>query len=113
MKSLLLFTALCITLSFTQCKDDDTSFCVTENPTEDLIWLKTRIRLYEQLQSDQLIFQGTYNLKTVFMIYYCCPMCEVVPAYYDCMGNELTDVQYDQIGNLELIWSLPNSSCGG
>ena len=111
MKSLLLFSILCITLSLTRCKDEDSRSC-TDNPTEDLPWLKETIEGYEQTQTDMLIYQVQYKTKTIFSIVWCCHTCEVIPAYFDCNGNELTHIDYTKIRNQVLIWSLPTTACG-
>ena len=49
---------------------------------------------------------------TIFMMMPCCPTCEVIPAYYDCDGNELESIEYEDFGDQTLIWKLPSSVCG-
>ena len=114
MKSLLLFTTLCFTLSLTQCKDDDhkpSDACVT-NPAKNLPWLKAQITSFKINQTDVSIFQIDYQSTAIFMMMPCCPLCEVIPSYYDCDGNVLENIENESLGDYTLIWSLPDSACG-
>src|SRR6188768_2022557 len=78
----LVITALCICLSLAQCHDDESSSC-TDNPAEDLPWLKQKIEVFESNNffEDASVFQGRYESKPAFMIVVVCETCYMAPAF--------------------------------
>jgi len=102
--------------------DNIKSFCSTENPTEDLIWLKSEIEEREQ-NSNQFskylyIMQSIYNEETIIIYGDCCPTCNSVYTVYNCngefigiIGNRSEDFPTEVLSEGQIIWKTEDYVC--
>lgn len=118
-----------ISLSIISCKNDDDNLnntCSVANPIEDLDWLKEKIEELEQsslFESGEIyISQANYNGNTIFILGNCCALCNSVISVYDCEGELIARLGYDDENDFvinfdiferdTIIWSPPNFTCG-
>ena len=74
------------------CEDNETNNCSSENPLEDIVWLKelkTTFEVNHSSVSKSKITQYTYKGKTVFMIENCIGCADSMASVYDCEKNEI------------------------
>jgi hypothetical protein len=111
-KTIQLFVFAIIVFS---CSDTDDSVCGTNNPIEDLSWLRDEIENREANTSDFnkyfYITQATFKFQTVFVFEDFCPFCNTAILVYDCTGNNIgqvnADIQSKDIKNSRVIYQ-PN-----
>ncbi|MGJ8733526.1 MAG: hypothetical protein ACSHW4_10285 [Cellulophaga sp.] len=118
MKSLI-YLSFCLIL-FISCSnsDDDKStelICSTENPIEDLDWLKSEIESFGKYES---VVQNTYENKTIFIFNNCNPRINSVIPVKDCTGKNIGIIGKDQenipfniLQNGTIIWKPENFEC--
>lgn len=89
--------------------------CSTENPLEELAWLKELAEENETHASNgsagYYIYQGRYKSKDVFINDICCPQCMVIVQVYNCNGEVLEGVTPDDVSAKVLIWQSEESPC--
>jgi hypothetical protein len=92
--------------------------CNVSNPLEELGWLKSTIRNYEQLSPDAskyyYVSMAKYNKETVFLEGYCNPAANYVIPVLNCAGEEigiLGEINRDSLTNMKVIWKSKNSEC--
>lgn len=77
------------------CSDnsDKITVCNTNNPLEELVWLKEIKIGFEQsgFFSKKKIIQYTYQNKSVFLIDICNNCADNLIAVYDCSGNVICE----------------------
>lgn len=121
MKKIILLICFCLTVC---CNSDDTDSpiipaCGTNNPIEDLPWLKT---LANQLQEDQndlaeffFIEIAEFNGETIFLYANCCAVCNTVVPIYNCEGESIGflngEITSEQIQNRQIIFKRDDFSC--
>lgn len=113
MKRLIAFCAVAVCLIGASC-DRENAACKTENPLEDLQWLKELTVKNEEYASNvagYYIYQGRYDRKDVFINDICCPACMVIISVYNCNGEVLEGVTADQVTDQHLIWQSEESPC--
>ena len=99
------------------CDNDDAnnSFaCNVKNPAENLPWLKTKIESFEEfptIYEYMYVQQGTYAGQIVFMVGNCCPFCDSYFPVYNCEGEELKGLNFQDISELKTIWKPLGSEC--
>jgi hypothetical protein len=112
----LLFLMLCLG----SCKEcEGPTVCGTENPTEDLAWLKNLINEIKgnSFSKYNYIVQATYEGRTVFLVQNCCPFCATIVPVYDCEGNNLgyltgeNGINPEKLRGEKVIWKPENSEC--
>ncbi|HEU5290312.1 MAG TPA: hypothetical protein VFU05_06695 [Cyclobacteriaceae bacterium] len=110
-----IFLVTLITLGYTSCEDTSkSSTCDVANPAEDLSWLKTMIESWEAnstIYTYQYVLQGTYLGQTVFIAANCCPFCDSYFPIFNCEGEGLEGVIFQDIKNLKTIWKPDDSQC--
>jgi hypothetical protein len=95
------------------CRDEDGAPCNTENPIEELTWLKDNIEEKESQPHPGIgyyFYQGRYDKKDVFIADICCPACDYVILVYDCEGNTL-NISADKVTDKKLVWESDESPC--
>ncbi|TDQ18871.1 hypothetical protein DFQ04_0681 [Algoriphagus boseongensis] len=115
-----LFPILVLILGLWSCQDQEgPRACGTENPIEDLAWLKNLITEIEgySLSEYNYVVQSTYRGKTIFLVQSCCPFCSYAVPIFDCQGNSLgyigqqDGIQPDDVKEGKVIWKPENSQC--
>lgn len=104
--------ALVLLIAFA-CKEESITVCSTNDPANDLPWLKEKIdniknspeRKYFQME------QAEYNGQFVFYANNCCPYCSTIMIYYDCDGNALESVDNSKLKNFKTIWKPDDFAC--
>lgn len=119
MKRCFLFFSILV-LSFA-CKDDDntTTTCGTNDPVNDLGWLKAEIELRESNKESGAyqyfyIQQATYLGQTVFIYNGCCPMCGFYVPVLNCSGQEIFQLDAENsksLRNVRLLWAPEEFQC--
>lgn len=111
---------LLVLILLASCNEEDPLiYCGTQNPTEDLPWLKAAIEQAEQseLAEYTYVMTGRYQGQSVFIFQSCCPFCNFAIIVLDCQGNSLgvlgsnDGIAVDDIENLTPIWIPANSVC--
>lgn len=76
---------------------DQTNACISDNPLEEVIWLKEMRDTLTDCICELSIIQGTYDNQTVFFIASTDPLCDGIdtPTLYDCHGNLLITFNMD------------------
>ena len=73
------------------CKYDNLSKteCISNNPTEDFVWLKTIKSSLTNCSCEISIIEGTYNGGTVYFTAITDILCDgiLIPTLYDCEGK--------------------------
>lgn len=110
----------------TSCKMDDdnelSNTCNVDNPVEDLIWLKEKIKNLEQSSSinsgDIYISQVNYEGNTIFILGNCCELYNSVSPVYNCKGELISrlgcgdgEINFKILEKDIIIWSPPNFKC--
>ena len=99
--------------------------CDVDNPVEDLDWLKAEIEDREQNKGEfyfeeyQYISMGIYKNEVLFFYGNCCPVCNSVINVYNCKGELVGTVGYDEtkfipfdaLFESEFIWKADNFAC--
>lgn len=106
------YLALVLLIAFA-CKEESITVCSTNDPANDLPWLKEKIdniknspeRKYFQME------QAEYNGQFVFYANNCCPYCSTIMIYYDCDGNALESVDNSKLKNFKTIWKPDDFAC--
>ena len=112
-----IFMSMLITVFVISCHDETNSTsCDVENPAEDLSWMKIMIESWETSMIYEYLYmqQGTYLGKNVFLAGNCCPVCDTNGTYipiYNCEGEELENVDVQNITHLKIIWKPDGSTC--
>jgi hypothetical protein len=101
------------------CSDSDLCYCDTENPVNDLNWLKEIINAEPFNQTDTAeIYYCIYNNIEGFVVDMCvfCP--DAMVFFYDCEGNIICEFGgylglntcpdfEENLSKIELIWKRP------
>ena len=120
MKRCFLFLSI-LMLSFA-CKDDDDKYattCGTNDPINDLAWLKAEIENREATKASGTypyfyIQQASYLGQTVFIYNGCCPMCSYYVPVLNCSGQEIFQLNADNsksLRNVKLLWAPEGFQC--
>jgi hypothetical protein len=97
MKKYLMISA--ILLLFFACEEPNINNCIVEKPLEELVWLNSEI---SQIEADTLmsaywyISTALYQGNTVFVLQDCCPVCNTVHLVFNCSGEPIGYIRYDQ-----------------
>jgi hypothetical protein len=93
MKALL--KVLLITIVFVSCSEDDElkETCVTNNPMEELVWLKQLKSAFEQSTSANVveIYEYRYKQQRVFYVNDCVGCADGLTKVYSCTGNVMCE----------------------
>ncbi|MCJ7467585.1 MAG: hypothetical protein MUO53_12935 [Maribacter sp.] len=117
MKKLFLMLAFPLAVACSHDLDDTT--CATNDPANDLEWLKEEIAAIASDTSDfakyRLIEQATFKGATVFVISNCCPNCNTVVDVFDCRGKLLgqlyAEIPFEKIRDSKLLFKRDDSPC--
>lgn len=103
------------------CEDKLSETCYTENPAEDLAWLKADIDAMLQntnFSHYYYVTRTTYKLEPVFIFGNCCPTCSSIFEVKNCsgelvgvLGSGENDVPIWLLENDILVWKAENSVC--
>ncbi|CAN0602578.1 unnamed protein product [Ectocarpus sp. 12 AP-2014] len=106
------------------CTIDDTNIpaitaCGTENPIEDLPWLKTLVNELKEEQSEVAEFFfieiAEYKGETIFISNNCCPICSTVIPIYDCNGDFLgflnDEIKTNELRSTQTIFNREDFPC--
>lgn len=115
------FLIVLMLLSFS-CPDNDDKeipLCGTNNPIEELAWLKSvinEINLPDSLFAKYFyISQASYKGETIFIIDNCCPTCNTAIIIYDCEGEILgylgDKIRIDEIDYSKIIYKPNDFAC--
>ncbi len=88
MKTIFLF--ILISLVIISCEKKDTqNACRSDNPIEEVTWLKEMKDSLTNCYCEISIIQGTYKNQTVFFVAMTDPLCDGIdiPTLLDCYGN--------------------------
>ena len=114
MKSVLFYlglTVMVFSVTFVSCKKkvNDNS-CNVSNPTEDLVWLKEVI---EASENDKYAYikQATYKRNTVFYWGSCDPAASWALIVKDCNGDQIGDIENEDLKDEFVLWQHQNSLC--
>jgi hypothetical protein len=83
--SLIVITLLVII----SCHKETQNACDSNNPIEDVTWLKEMKASMTNCTCEMSIIQGTYKNQAVFFVALTDPLCDGIdmPALYDCNGK--------------------------
>jgi hypothetical protein len=78
-----------ISIIIVSCKKETQNACKSDNPIENITWIKELKSSMTQCNCELSIIQGTYNHQAVFFIATTDPLCDGIdtPSLYDCNGN--------------------------
>ncbi|SRR6056297_436020 len=120
MKKIILLLCFCTLIC---CTNDNTEVPVneaseTENPIDNLPWLKTLINEFKEDQSDLAGFFfieiAEYSEETIFMSNNCCPICGTVVPIYNWKGESLgflnDQIPVEKIRNSRIIFKRSDYS---
>jgi hypothetical protein len=118
MKTFLSLLMTCFLLAC-DCQETNPTVCGTENPAENLPWLKNMIESWasqSEIYPYQYVQQGEYQGQTVFLPGNCCPFCITITGVYDCEGELLWYASEEPdkanlIKNLKVIWKPVGFQC--
>ena len=104
-----------LALSFA-CHDEEKSFeaCGVVDPAQNLPWMKTMIDSWEAqstIYQYMYVQQGTYIGQTVFIAGNCCPFCDSYFPVFNCEGEELEGINWENVNNVKTIWKPLTSEC--
>lgn len=96
--------------------------CYETDPLEELEWLKMEIDNLEQSDSETAKFffvsQAEHEGSTIFIIANCCPFCFTVTYAYNCageivgnLGYEDDDIDFSILDDATVIWSHDDFGC--
>ena len=102
--------------------DNIKSFCSTENPTENLAWLKDEINEREQnitqFSKYDYIVQSTHDGETIIIYANCNPLVNSVLPVYNCegefvaiIGSRNQDIPFEVLSAGQIIWKTKDNVC--
>lgn len=113
---------LLILFIFSSCKndnDDTLNSCNTNNPTEELAWLKEKITALKSSEDDTskyfFVVKATYYFNTIYVFDNCCPQCNTVINAYNCegilVGQVNSDIKKSDIIYEKIIYKHDDFDC--
>jgi hypothetical protein len=117
MKIVFLFTLFIGVIACSNDLDDTT--CATNDPANDLEWLKEEIAAIAADTSDfakyRFIEQATFKGATIFIFSNCCLDCNSVVNVFNCQGELLgqlyAEVPFEKIRDSKLLFKRDDSPC--
>lgn len=123
MKNLLRFLSICLLVLSCNSDDDGSrfrNFCSVNNPTVDLVWLKTEIEQREQNIDTSskycYISQALYQGQAIIIYGDCNPEIDKVMFIYDCNGDIIgtlgdTSFPFEILKTHKIIWKTNDFVC--
>jgi hypothetical protein len=117
MKGIKLLFALSLVIF--SCTDDDTkNVDCTDNPAENLSWLKAEIDIYDHVSTfyDILVHKTTYQGNDVIVLVLCCPSCDTMPPEVKkCNGQVVgrlgVEIDASILQGGTIVWRTNNGIC--
>lgn len=120
-RKILFFTLFALVIS--ACSDiPEPDMCLDPESAGTSNWLQTIIDEIENDTSSHASYQhimtGTYEGQRIFIVKNCCPFCQYVAPVYDCSGEYLGFLSYQDNGinpgdikDEQLFWKRSDSAC--
>lgn len=103
---------------FLSCSSDTNPVlpCGVIDPVKKLDWMKEVVNDIESSnvgRETAYILRGRYNGETVFVSESCCMYCYWVPVFYNCQGEQLTELNFNNIetSDWKVIWKSSENTC--
>ena len=111
MKKIALF--LLIIVSACQYDDVPKTNCGVKDPANDLPWLKQMISDLEKssLRPYFRVEQVEYKGEVGFYVNNCCPVCDTLPIFYKCSGDQVTNIDTSLLTPKGITWQPADYSC--